>query len=252
MQVNDKLESPPVWQMLDADMHMHTLSRDYAPVGLLEMVAPAPRRVLDVGCFCGGSGRWLKAKFPGCEVIGIEQLGKAAALAAETYDRVIAGTFEQTDFAAEGLSPGSVDAIIAADVLEHMYNPWQTLQRLRPLLAPGGAIYISLPNVRNLNVLSALARGEWEYAGSGILDITHIRFFTVAQAERMLRETGWRLDQIRFGVDPRLAPELQGKDISQIRSIKAGSLTLDDLTQKDVAELYTLQFFMRAVAADRG
>jgi len=71
----------------------------------------------------------LKQHFPGCEVIGIEMLDKAAAMAAQAYDRVIAGTFEQVDFETEGLIAGSFDAIIAADVLEHIYNPWQALQR---------------------------------------------------------------------------------------------------------------------------
>lgn len=72
-------------------------------------------------------------------------LDKAAAMAAQTYEQVITGTFEQVDFEKEGLKPGSFDAIIAADVLEHLYNPWQALQRLRPLLAPGGAIYVACP-----------------------------------------------------------------------------------------------------------
>ena len=140
--------------MLDTDLHLQTLEVDYAPVGLLEMIETPPRRVLDIGCFCGGTGRWLKARFPDCAIIGIEMLDKAAATAAEVYDRVIVNAFEQVDFAAEGLEQGSVDTIIAADVLEHLYNPWKALQRLKPLLVPGGAIYISLPNVRNLNVLA--------------------------------------------------------------------------------------------------
>lgn len=71
----------------------------------------------------------MKQHFPGCEVIGIEMLDKAAAMAAQAYDRVIAGTFEQVDFETEGLIAGSFDTIIAADVLGHIYNPWQALQR---------------------------------------------------------------------------------------------------------------------------
>jgi len=151
------------WQMLDADLHLHTLTPNYAPTGLLAMLpehADETRRlkVLDVGCFCGGSGRWIKQKFPGAEVIGIEMLPKAAEVAAPDYDKVIVSTFENVDFEVEGLNHGSVEAIIAADVLEHLYNPWQALQRLKPLLAPGGAIYISLPNIRNLNILNAWPR----------------------------------------------------------------------------------------------
>ena len=242
-------ESVRVWEMLDADMHMQTLRKDYAPAGLLEMVSRPPGRVLDVGCFCGGTGRWLKDRFPGCEVIGIELLEAAAAEAAGVYDRVITGAVEQTDFAAEGIAPGTIDAIIAADVLEHLYNPWKVLQRLKPLLARDGALYISLPNIRNLHILVALAKGDWRYAGRGILDITHIRFFTRREAIRMLAETGWQVDALRINGDPSLKPLLQGRDPGQVRHINADSLKLDNLSPEDVAELIALQFFIRAVPA---
>jgi len=239
------------WQMLDADLHLHTLTPNYAPVGLLDMLlAPAGEdrkfKVLDVGCFCGGSGRWIKQKFPRAEVIGIEMLPKAAEVAAPDYDKVIVSTFEKVDFEVEGISLGSMDAIIAADVLEHLYNPWQALQRLKPLLAPGGAIYISLPNVRNLNILNALAKGEWEYAGAGILDVTHIRFFTKKQALEMLAQTGWQATEIRINPDPRLMPSFEGKDLSQIQNIELDNLKLTGLSQEDLLELLALQLFIRA------
>lgn len=130
-----------VWKMLDDDLHLQTLDPNYAPVGLLEMVSPAPKRVLDLGCFCGGSGRWLKQRFPGCDVVGIELLDRAAAVAAQTYDRVITGALEQVDFAAQRLTAGSFDAIIAADVPEHIYNPWQALQRVKPFCPRWGDLH---------------------------------------------------------------------------------------------------------------
>ena len=235
--------------MLDAGLHLHTLKADYAPVGLLEMINSPPRQVLDIGCFCGGSGRWLKARFPGCKVIGIEMLDQAAAKAAEAYERVIVNTVEQVDFLAEGLPPGSVDTIVAADVLEHLYDPWKALQRLRPLLAPDGAIYISLPNVRNLNVLAGLANGQWKYAGAGILDITHIRFFTRVQALQMLEQTGWRVEDLRGNPDPGVKAVFEGKNLAEIQSLNAGLLKLEGLKELDVMELMTLQYFIRAVPA---
>jgi 2-polyprenyl-3-methyl-5-hydroxy-6-metoxy-1,4-benzoquinol methylase len=232
-----------VWTLLDADLHMHTLRPDYAPVGLLEMMASTPVRVLDVGCFCGGTGRWLKARFPGVEVIGIEYLAPAAAKARGIYDRVIEAPIEELNFDQEGLAPGSFDAIVAADVLEHLVNPWTVL---RPLLAAQGAIYVSLPNVRNLNVLMRLARGEWRYAGAGILDVSHLRFFTRAQAVEMLAETGWRVEEIRGNPDPQLQPAFAGKNLADVRSIDTGHLSLKNLTHNDVVELLALQFFLRA------
>jgi len=231
------------WQQLDADLHFHSLRHDYAPVGLLQMVTTPPREVLDVGCFCGGSGRWLKEQFPGARVTGIEMLDKAAEVAREAYDEVHVGKFEDVDISGWH---GKFDVIVAADVLEHMYNPWSVLQKLKPLLARGGAIYISLPNIRNLNILIKLAGGEWRYTGAGILDITHIRFFTKAQALEMLKQTGWKAGEIRNNFDPGLAANFKDKDLNKVKTISGGKLKLEGLTEQDVQELLTLQYFIRA------
>jgi 2-polyprenyl-3-methyl-5-hydroxy-6-metoxy-1,4-benzoquinol methylase len=239
----------PAWQLLDQGVHLETLNPSYAPTGLLELVVPAPRRVLDLGCFCGGTGRWLKRRFPGCEVVGIEMLEKAAAMAAEAYDRVIVGTLEQLDFEREQLLPGAFDAIIAADVLEHLFNPWQALQRLRPLLAPQGALYVSLPNVRNLRLMSDLAKGQFDYAGAGILDVTHVRFFTRQSAVQMLEQTGYTVEDVRINPDQRLAPVFEGKNLDQTTSIELDGLTLTGLQRQDLLELAALQLYLRCVPA---
>lgn len=209
--------------------------------------APPPREVLDLGCFCGGTGRWLKKQYPQLRVTGIEMLANAAAIARAAYDEVHIAKFEDVDLSGWR---GKFNAIVAADVLEHMYNPWAVLQKLRPLLAPGGALYISLPNIRNLNILMGLANGEWRYASAGILDITHIRFFTKAQIIEMLTQTGWKTGEIRINPDPRLLPSFQGKQPSQIKSINVGKLKLENLDEQDVLELLALQFFIRATPSN--
>lgn len=236
----------PAWQLLDGGVHLETLDRNYAPTALLEQITPAPRRVLDLGCFCGGTGRWLKQRFPGCQVVGIEMLPEAAALAAEVYDRVLVGTLEQFDLEREGLTAGSFDAIVAADVLEHMFNPWQALLRLRPLLAPGGVLYVSLPNVRNLRLLADLAHGRFDYAGSGILDVTHIRFFTRHSAVQMLEQTGFAVEDMRMNPDARLAAAFEGKNLNEATSIELDGLTISGLDNRDLLELAALQLYLRA------
>ena len=232
------------WQKLDADLHLHSLSHDYAPVGLLRMINKPPKNVLDVGCFCGGSGRWIKDQFPDAHVTGIEMLEKAAEIARQSYDEVHTGKFEEIDTQPWS---GKFDTIITADVLEHMYNPWAVLQQLKPLLAPGGAIYISLPNIRNLNILAGLASGEWNYAEAGILDITHIRFFTKQQALEMLEQTGWQTSHININPDTNVSAHFQEKDLKTISTITAGKLKLDNINEEDVLELMALQFYIRAV-----
>jgi 2-polyprenyl-3-methyl-5-hydroxy-6-metoxy-1,4-benzoquinol methylase len=237
---------PPAWHLLDRAGHLETLNPNYAPTGLLELIEKAPKRVLDLGCFCGGTGRFLKRRFAGCEVIGIEMLEKAAAMAAEVYDRVHVGTLEQLDFEKSGILPQSFDAIVAADVLEHLFNPWQALLRLRPLLAPGGALYVSLPNARNLKLLSEMARGRFDYAGAGILDVTHVRFFTRATAVEMLEQTGFVVDDARINPDNRLASVFEGKDLDKTSSIELDGLKLSGLGRQDLLELSALQLYLRA------
>jgi 2-polyprenyl-3-methyl-5-hydroxy-6-metoxy-1,4-benzoquinol methylase len=240
--------SEPAWRLLERGVHLETLNPSYAPTGLLEMIEVAPRRVLDLGCFCGGTGRYLKRKFPSCEVVGIEMLEKAAAVAAEAYDRVLVGTLESLDLEGEGLSAGSFDIIVAADVLEHLFNPWQALLRLRPLLAPGGKLYVSLPNARNLMLLSELGRGRFDYAGAGILDVTHVRFFTRATAVEMLEQTGFRVLDVRVNPDGRLASTFEGKDLNHTSQIELGGLTLSGLAREDLLELLALQLYLSAEA----
>jgi len=232
------------WQKLDADLHFHSLNHHYAPTGLLQLIDKKPIEVLDLGCFCGGSGQWLKNKFPEVRVTGIEMLEKAANEAQKIYDEVHIDKFEAID---TSQWKNKFNAIIAADVLEHMYNPWSTLQQLKPLIAEGGAIYISLPNIRNLNILMGLANGEWNYAESGILDITHIRFFTKTQALEMLEQTGWKVSHITTNPDSRLSSHFQNKDLNSIDTITAGKLKLESINKEDVLELMALQFYIRAV-----
>lgn len=232
-----------VWQSLESGLHLDSLRHDYAPVGLLQMIQGTPREVFDVGCFCGGTGRWLKQKHPGVRMTGVEMLPAAAAHARDDYDDIHVGKFEDLELEAW---KGRFDAIVVADVFEHMYNPWSALQRLRPLVCEGGSLYISMPNIRNLNILLGLANGEWPYASAGLLDITHIRFFTKRSTLEMLRETGWEGHEVKINPDPRLTPHFRGKSLDEVTTISAGKLRLDNLTKDDVLELLTLQFFIRA------
>ena len=218
------------------------------------MALDKPRRVLVVG---GGDGGVLREvlKHPSVEKATLCEIDRAVIdTALQHYPEIPGKVFDdkRADIViADGLkyvaeTDERFDAIIVADVLEHIYNPWAALQRLKPLIAPKGAIYISLPNIRNLNILIGLTKGEWRYAESGILDITHIRFFTKAQALEMLHQTGWKVEEIRHNPDQRLTKNFEGMDINKITNFNAGNLKLDNLSQNDVVEMLTLQFLIRA------
>lgn len=236
------------WDTLEAteNNHWRNLRQDYAPVGLLNMLDFSPKRGLDVGCFVGATSGLIKSRFPGCIMVGIEPSKLAVKVARTRMDVVHACLLEEVDFPAEGYGPGHFDVIILADVLEHMYNPWGALKRLKPYLSPHGCILASVPNARSLSVLGQLAAGRWRYEPAGLLDITHIRFFTRIEVQEMFAATGYRIDAFTHNPDPRWEKLMQQREFK--RKINIGKLTLSNLTPADVTELATLQFYVRARA----
>ncbi len=89
------------------------------------------------------------------------------------------------------------DVVVCADVLEHLEDPAAVLARVRRWLSPGGVLFVSLPNVANVAVRFALLAGRFEYAEAGILDRTHLRFFTRRSARRLVEGTGFRIRRLR-------------------------------------------------------
>jgi GT2 family glycosyltransferase/SAM-dependent methyltransferase len=184
-----------VWEELSnpADADLKGQYHDHQRKDLLLLLERPPRRVLDVGCATGATGELIKTAWPESHVTGIELNRAAAARAVMRIDRVIDQKLEDIDFAAHGMPPGSIDTVLLADVLEHLYDPWDALRRIKPLLTEDAQVLVSLPNARNLWLLNELASGRFPYATEGLTDITHIRWFTRTEMEKMLRETGYRV-----------------------------------------------------------
>ena len=220
---------------------------DFVNTTLLGVIDGEPRRVLELGCATGAFGAALKQRFPNAMVVGIEPARAAAEVAAQRIDRVICSRLEEVDFEAEGLAAGVLDVIVAADVREHIVNPWQALLRLRPFLAPGGQFVASIPNVRNANLIAALAvNGRWEYRERGLLDITHLRFFTLEEIRRLFEQTGYRYEGHAVNLSPQLQ-ELYQRNRGRPRvTLQLGRLTLADLTPDELTELCAEQFCVRA------
>jgi SAM-dependent methyltransferase len=163
-------------------------------LGLLRMWGSRRNlRVLDVGCgFATTSERIQKL---GNEVTGIESSSVACETAAKRIAHVIEG-----DLASVDLGDARFDAIIFADVLEHVPWPLGVLKRYLQWLAPGGSVLVSLPNVGLWSVRFAHLAGRWEYGDTGVLDRTHLRFFTRRSARWLLREAG--LDTVSTTCNP--------------------------------------------------
>jgi SAM-dependent methyltransferase len=155
------------------------------------LVPPGCCRVLEVGCARGGLGRLLKAR--GHHVTGIELVPQAAAEARRWLDAVVTADVEAAGFP---FPPGSFDAVVFADVLEHLVDPWRVLREAAGVLAPGGAVVASIPNLQNGDVLWRLARGKWEYRERGITDFGHLRFFTLGTIRGLFAQAGLELEHV--------------------------------------------------------
>jgi 2-polyprenyl-3-methyl-5-hydroxy-6-metoxy-1,4-benzoquinol methylase len=147
-------------------------------------------RVLEIGCSGGGTGALIKANLGVQYYAGVELMADAAAAATSRIDWVKCDNIE--DMITEGrlaeLPEGKFDAILFLDVLEHLYNPWEVVNQMRNLLVPNGLLIGSIPNAGNLYILWKLMRDQFEYEDEGLLDRTHLRFFTLQTIKNMLHK----------------------------------------------------------------
>lgn len=168
----------------------------YPRADVVALVPAWCQRVLDVGCAAGVVGATLKRR-QGCAVTGIERDPVAASAARAVLDEVLELDLEtpDVDWGAR-LGRERFDCLVYADVLEHLREPAALLEAQRGLLRPGGVAIVSVPNVRHYPVVLGLLRGEWRYQDEGVLDRTHLRFFTRRSLLTLLAESGYRAAEI--------------------------------------------------------
>lgn len=151
------------------------------------------KRVLDIGCGGGGLGHILKTECGAQQVVGVEIVREAAEAARDYLDAVHLGSIEDLKLPYDA---GHFDCIICADVLEHLVEPEQAIRKLGRLLNPEGALLISIPNVQYHDVLSMLSTGGWHYIPEGILDSTHLRWFTRESLDALVRGGGLEIGRV--------------------------------------------------------
>jgi 2-polyprenyl-3-methyl-5-hydroxy-6-metoxy-1,4-benzoquinol methylase len=153
-----------------------------------QMIAPGST-VLDLGAATGKLGLHLRDR-KGCTVDGVEFDSGAAALARPHYRKLLELDLRVANLG-EHFPAGAYSAIVCADVLEHLADPGRVLDQLHSLLAQGGHVLISIPNVGYAGVIAGLLTGEFRYRPTGLLDSTHLRFFTRASLLELLADHGF-------------------------------------------------------------
>lgn len=177
----------------DSTFYKYTRPASSPPPGsphhLILGLVPEGARVLDVGSGPGFLAVQLRAK--GCHVTCVEKNEEALAEAKSRCDQA-----HQLDIGIRGWSKqveGPFDAIIMADVLEHVADAHGLLSEIRPLLTEGGSLLLSVPNVAHGAVRLPLLLGDWQYESQGLLDETHLRFFTLESLKSTLARSGYSI-----------------------------------------------------------
>ncbi len=206
-------------------------------------------KVLDVGCGYGGVGKLINTKYK-AEVHGIEISHRAADKARIHYDSVVSGNVELDEFHFEAKY---FDFIICSDVLEHLSDPWNVLRKLKNYLKDDGYLAASIPNIRNADVLVQLLDGSFDYQEFGVLDDTHLRFFTYRSSIRLFERSGFKVENIirkeNYSDSEQIMDIWKHSRVTDIASMLIKKVAGAEVTIGNdfLQDLLTIQFLITAV-----
>lgn len=218
-----------------------TPAHDLVNPELMSMIPASAQRIVDVGCMKGSLAKLHRSKFPDTEVIGIDIDPAYAAAAGEWCTRAIACDIETVDDVLfDSLFPS--DCWIFGDCLEHLRDPWAVLRKVRQRITPGGCLLACIPNAQHWSVQWRLVTGQFRYEDQGLLDRTHVRWFTRETMLELFSDTGWALEQglARTMHFPQDAAGLAGV------SAFAGALGIN--VEQAVADAKPMQYIFKLVA----
>lgn len=172
-----------------ADDYFAGARRDYVAA----MPDDPQARVLELGCGAGGTGALALKSAKAGSWVGVEMFEPMAEQARWVLTTVHAGNVETMDLP---YAPETFDALVCSEVLEHLANPEATLAKVVPLLKPGGRVYASVPNLAHWKIVLELLRGRFDYAERGVMDRTHLRWFTPRSFKALWEACGVEVDYL--------------------------------------------------------
>ncbi len=156
-------------------------------------LVPEGSKVLEIGCATGFMGEYLIKK-KNCQVFGVELGRDEAEIAKTKLSRVVVGDIEDFQTFLQVKKFGKFDIIFATALIEHLKDPWNALKTWKVLLKPKGAIIISTSNIAHWSIRLSLLKGEFIYDKYGILDNTHLRFFTTKSFRKLVKDCGYTIE----------------------------------------------------------
>ena len=166
-----------------------------ARADIVQLLETGPNAaILELGCGAGGTGRATLSAGKAGRFVGIELNPTAAETASKDLTQVLVGDVEQMDLS--GLE-NDFDALIISEVLEHLTAPWETLERLAKCLKPNGVVFASSPNISHWKVIHGLLMGRFQYDDYGVMDRTHLRWFTPTSYHAMFEAADIAVHTIR-------------------------------------------------------
>ena len=163
-------------------------------------------KILEIGCSNGNTGALALSENKCGSYIGVELYETAALNAKEKISQVIIGDIERIELPFED---DSFDVLILSEVLEHLVDPWNVLRKLHRYMKPGAIILASSPNVSHYRIILMLLRGEWNLTDDGIMDRTHLRWFTPSSFAEMFESAGYNVLKVEPLSPFRLQVKLQ-------------------------------------------
>lgn len=219
-----------------------TPAHDIHNPDLLRLMDRRFATVVEVGCSSGALARAYRRAFPGARYLGIELDPGYAGTARQSCDRVICGDVEnlsKDDWAS--LFPS--DCWVFGDALEHLRDPWRVLRAIRQDLGAQGQVIACIPNAQHWSVQARLAAGAFRYEDQGLLDRTHLRWFTRSTIVEMFQSSGFRVDKMLSRIFDEPAKE---RFLPAIASLAAAA-GLD--REQALRDCLPLQYVVRAVPA---
>ena len=208
-----------------------TPAHDNANLTVLELLPPQAKRIIEVGCGSGALAREYRKINADCHYLGLDIVDEYANMAARYCDETVVADIEKQDDLFF-IKNKDRDCWVFADSLEHLVNPWLVLEKVRKVIPDNGYVIACIPNAQNWSVVANLAIGNFRYQDSGLLDRTHLRWFTRQTMIELFVDSGFQVESITSRIigDPNDVPFLSIiREIAQFAGIDADATVTDSI-----------------------